>query len=168
MKKRTLVIISIIGILIIGVPITAVVWYHQFLQKYVLMLPDTPGVFESIKLGDEYSSQGRFKEAEDAFQKAIELDPNSALSYHELGMCYVKQERYDEATEMFNKVLKINPRHRGTQLMLSSIEVMKEANVSIERSKLLLKESGITKEDLIEGAIKSGMTREEAEELFLE
>lgn len=204
MKKRTLVILSILGVLIIGVLIIATISY-RFVQKYGLMPPDTPEVFEIIKLGDEYSSQGKFKEAEDAYKKAIELDPDYELSYDLLGECYRKQGRYDEAIEIFNKVLKINPRYEPAQFKLETIELMEDTNILIEHTDLLfkkikgpeklspkekerydyltklleerregksfeerLKESGTTKEDLIKEAMKDGMTREEAEEIFLE
>lgn len=203
MKKRTLIIISILGVLIISVLIIATISY-RFVQKYGLMPPDTPEVREWLELGSEYSSQEKFKEAEDAFKKAIELDPDYELSHYLLGMCYYEQKRYDEATEIFNKVLKINTRYKPAQFGLETIEVIKEANISIELSELFLKdvgpeelspeekerydyltkqleerregksfeerlkEDGIAVEDLIKEAMKDGMTREEAEELFLQ
>lgn len=55
---------------------------------------------------------GRFDDAEVAFRKSIELDPNLANAYGNLGVLLVRDMgRPDEAEEMLLKALEIDPSH---------------------------------------------------------
>jgi tetratricopeptide (TPR) repeat protein len=60
-------------------------------------------------LGNLYSSQNRYAEAEEEYKKAIELDPEYATPHNGLGNLYSDQNRYAEAEEEFKKAIEINP-----------------------------------------------------------
>lgn len=73
-------------------------------------------VKEYIQSGSDYLDQNKFKEAEEMFIKALELDPNNymiyiklGLTYFKLGLTYPRQTQFGNAEEMFKKALEINP-----------------------------------------------------------
>jgi tetratricopeptide (TPR) repeat protein len=50
-----------------------------------------------------------YEEAIDAYNQAIDLDPNVAGFYTMRGYCYSKIEKYKEALEDFNKAIELDP-----------------------------------------------------------
>jgi tetratricopeptide (TPR) repeat protein len=52
---------------------------------------------------------GKLNEAEDAFNKWVELDPTNPLSYNNLGAVLAKLERYDAAYAAYDKALEKQP-----------------------------------------------------------
>ena len=58
----------------------------------------------------EESSAGFFS-TEDAFKKAIELNPRNDSAYTELGRPYLEQGKYPQAEEAFKKAIEFNPRN---------------------------------------------------------
>jgi tetratricopeptide (TPR) repeat protein len=51
----------------------------------------------------------KLSEAEDAFQKWVDLDPTNPLSYNNLGAVLAKLQRYDEAYAAYDKALEKQP-----------------------------------------------------------
>ncbi|RMF28848.1 MAG: tetratricopeptide repeat protein, partial [Candidatus Nitrosothermus koennekii] len=51
-----------------------------------------------------------YKEALEAFDKAIAIDPNFADAWNNKGVALAKLKRYEEALEAFDKALEINPK----------------------------------------------------------
>ncbi len=60
-------------------------------------------------LGDVVMGQGRFTEAIEHFQKAIEIKPGYAAAYNNLGTAFLNQGRLDEAAEYYHRALEIYP-----------------------------------------------------------
>lgn len=58
-----------------------------------------------------YSAQEAkdFSKAEELYRKAIELDPDDAFAYNNLGNSLKNLKRYDEAEEFYRKAIEINP-----------------------------------------------------------
>src|SRR6185295_9609224 len=54
--------------------------------KLLVPLPPTAPILEAI--GKNYFMTGDFKKAQDAFEKAIAMDPNGSSYYHWLGRTY--------------------------------------------------------------------------------
>ncbi|MCH8295062.1 tetratricopeptide repeat protein, partial [Candidatus Poribacteria bacterium] len=52
----------------------------------------------------------RFDEAEDAFRKAIELDPKFALPWYNLGILLKDLERFEEAEDAYRKAIELDPK----------------------------------------------------------
>jgi len=65
-----------------------------------------------VELGRAYYSQGKFKEAEEMLQKAIELNPDDEMMYVELGRAYYSQGKFKDAEEMFEKAIDRDPDNR--------------------------------------------------------
>ena len=62
-----------------------------------------------IRLGNVFDKQDRSREAIEAYQKAIELDPANAQNWYELGNLYFRADAYDQAAEAFNKAIELEP-----------------------------------------------------------
>ncbi len=62
--------------------------------------------------GMDMMEQDDFENAILKFKKAIEIDPNFAFSWDNLGVSYRKSNQYEEAIEAYKKSLEINPEGR--------------------------------------------------------
>jgi tetratricopeptide (TPR) repeat protein len=63
-------------------------------------------------LGATLSQQGRYEEALKAFDKAVQLKPEDATLWKQLGDALLQLQRYDHALLSFQHVLKLDPRHQ--------------------------------------------------------
>ena len=61
------------------------------------------------KNGLSFFKQKRFQEAEEAFQKAIQIAPNYAEAHNYLGMVYANTEKCEKAIEEYKKAVRIKP-----------------------------------------------------------
>ena len=59
--------------------------------------------------GMEFMEEGDYTNAIPKFKKAIEIDPNFAFSWDNLGVCYKKTNQYEQAITAYKKSLDINP-----------------------------------------------------------
>lgn len=59
--------------------------------------------------GMEFMEEGDYSNAIPKFKKAIEIDPNFAFSWDNLGVCYKKTNQYEQAITAYKKSLDINP-----------------------------------------------------------
>ena len=62
-----------------------------------------------IALGNLLVAQKRFEDAEQAYNKAIELNPDDAAAYYNLGILLVDQKRFEDAEKAYNKAIELNP-----------------------------------------------------------
>ncbi len=62
--------------------------------------------------GMDFMEQENYENAILKFTKAIEIDPNFAFSWDNLGVCFRKSNQYEEAIEAYKKSLEINPEGR--------------------------------------------------------
>ncbi|MBL8115647.1 MAG: tetratricopeptide repeat protein [Acidobacteria bacterium] len=60
-------------------------------------------------LGTIAYERGRLKQAIDAFQKAVRLDPEDEESLYQLGLCYLDRGWTQKAAERFQAALELNP-----------------------------------------------------------
>ena len=77
------------------------------LERALNLQPDLSEVHNS--LGAMYENLGDLERAEVAYQKAIALNPNSALSLMWLGNLLINESRLEEASEAFSEALKLDP-----------------------------------------------------------
>ena len=61
-----------------------------------------------IKLGNLYFSQERYEEAEEAYVKAVKINPD-AVNYYSLGQAHLATDRLADAENIFNKVRNLAP-----------------------------------------------------------
>lgn len=67
---------------------------------------------EALKLyyeGIDESKKENHQKAAKKYEKAVEIDPEFAFAWDNLGLCYRKLEKYDEAIEAYKKSLAIDP-----------------------------------------------------------
>ncbi len=62
-----------------------------------------------VTLGILLQNQQRIEEAEEAYRKAIDLNPNDATAYSNLGNLLQNQQRIEEAEEAYRKAIDLNP-----------------------------------------------------------
>jgi superkiller protein 3 len=60
-------------------------------------------------LGTALSLSGKLQEAEPAFRRALELEPNSP-TYDKLGLLLYSQGEYSEAVDMFEQAIALRPK----------------------------------------------------------
>lgn len=77
---------------------------HSTSQNVLAQLAYDDGM-ELMESGDNDTAILKFK-------KAIEIDPNFAFSWDNLGVCYRKSNQYEEAINAYKKSLEINPEGR--------------------------------------------------------
>ena len=73
------------------------------------LAPNDPAPYNN--LGTIHRARDEFAEAEAAYRKALELDPDFADSWHNLAVVMLATDRFDEAVECGLKAVALNPRH---------------------------------------------------------
>ena len=68
-----------------------------------------PTVDDYIRLSLDHYRAGEFRECIAMCEKALEIDPVSALAYNNIGAAHVKLEEYDRAIAACQKALAIDP-----------------------------------------------------------
>ncbi|EKE14494.1 MAG: hypothetical protein ACD_12C00475G0001 [uncultured bacterium] len=80
------------------------------IQTYMDLLKINPSFVDIYNnLGILYKEQGKIKEAEDYFKKAISKDKNNVQAYNNLGALYQDKGKSEEAIKNYKKSLSINP-----------------------------------------------------------
>ena len=63
--------------------------------------------------GWKHFDRGNFKEARQAYNIAVQKNPDNPHCYHLRGQCYLMQGLYEEAMAEFSTAIKVNPRCAG-------------------------------------------------------
>jgi tetratricopeptide (TPR) repeat protein len=69
-----------------------------------------------VALGNAYQALKRDVSALEAYQKATELDQNSAVAFDSLGDVYFKQREYVKAKDAFEKAVALDPEGKSLNL----------------------------------------------------
>jgi tetratricopeptide (TPR) repeat protein len=114
MRKRTFVLGSWVGIVVIG-GLGFLTWrqthvWHdpEKLWNHVLATSGE-SVFARNNLGNALTAQGRFAQAVEQFQKALRIDPNDADANYNLGNALAQQGSFEEAAEQLQHALQLAP-----------------------------------------------------------
>ena len=76
--------------------------------------------------GNKLKRQGKLEEAIISYKRAIEINPNSAWSYHNLGETLAKIDRLDEAITSYKRAIEINPNSAWSYYELGEVLAAKE------------------------------------------
>jgi tetratricopeptide (TPR) repeat protein len=76
-------------------------------QTAIKLAPTQPGLHE--ELGSEYRSLGKIQEAEDAYLRELEIDPNNVLAKYKLGVLTVEKGDAARGKELIEAALKEKP-----------------------------------------------------------
>ncbi len=81
------------------------------LQQAILIAPeDSPLLFDTFKtMGNIFVRRGDFDSAEDSYNKAHRLNPNSDILFVNTGTLAIQRAAWDEAADKFRHALQINP-----------------------------------------------------------
>jgi Tfp pilus assembly protein PilF len=77
---------------------------------------------ELFQRGNQLCGQDKWKEAEAAFRKSIEMSDCLPQPWGNLGICLVMQYRFDEAEQAYRHALQIDPRYRLAKENLKSLD----------------------------------------------
>jgi|GEM_PF-1137865 len=80
------------------------------IQSYEAAELNRSYAYEWFKKGFENYSEGRYEEAIDCYNKAIEIDPQYAEAFRDKGAALGELGLYEEAIEAFNGALEIDPK----------------------------------------------------------
>ncbi|GFT82339.1 protein O-mannosyl-transferase TMTC3 [Nephila pilipes] len=86
-----------------------------------------------INRGDILIRLNRTREAQDVYEKALQLDDANADIHYNLGVVFLEQRQTSRAMHSFDKALKINPRHE--QALLNSAILIQEEGGPQKRKK---------------------------------
>jgi tetratricopeptide (TPR) repeat protein len=93
---------------------------------------------DHVEQGIAYRDEGEFEKAIVAFERAIELDPDEAHAYRNLGTVYGDQDRWEESAAAYERAIQIDPEFGQAygDLMLSYIHLEKipEARAAGEKA----------------------------------
>jgi tetratricopeptide (TPR) repeat protein len=71
-------------------------------------LSSNPVAFKHYKEGESYAEKDKTEKAIESFKKAVELDPEFAFAWDNLGLCYRKLNKYDDAIRCYKKSLEVD------------------------------------------------------------
>lgn len=84
--------------------------FHHLQQAVMVAPEDGPILFEVFKtLGNVFVRKGDFESAEDNYNKAHRLNPESDVLHVNLGTLSIQRKDWDEAAERFRLALALNP-----------------------------------------------------------
>ena len=72
-------------------------------------------------LGDAYTQTKDFAKAEDAYRKAVDMDPSEVTHYRGLGQTLMSEEKYPEALEIYKKLIDLMPDDADNYLRAAQI-----------------------------------------------
>ncbi len=80
---------------------------------------DDAKAWNNVGTGEEKA--GRYREAEQAYRKALAIDPRLPEAWHNLGLVLRRSGRDDEAAKAFERAVELNPRATGATIMLAEL-----------------------------------------------
>lgn len=81
---------------------------------------------KTIDRGMIYLGTRQYKQAADAFKKALKTDPNCVDAHYGLGKIYFETGAFDEANSAAEEALRLNPQHIHSQDLLQMIQYVTE------------------------------------------
>jgi tetratricopeptide (TPR) repeat protein len=100
---------------------------EEAIKELEAVAKEMPKAEVFISIGNGYEKLKRDVSAIEAYQKAIDADPNSALAFYKLADVYLGQREYTKAKEAYEKALALDPEGKKlnkteTQKKLKEIE----------------------------------------------
>ncbi|MCX5796136.1 MAG: tetratricopeptide repeat protein [Elusimicrobia bacterium] len=91
---------------------------RKLFERAVRRAPPGLLYFALRRLGWHCREHGQFQAAEDAFRRAMRLEPRQSSPYRELGMISLLRGRSLDATAWFEKAVAVDPRNSGLLVLL--------------------------------------------------
>lgn len=80
-----------------------------FFNANIFNVKQSSAALNYLTLGVSYKKIGRIKEAMDCYIKAIQIDPNQAEGYYNIGNIYAINKKYDVAKKFYLKAIEVDP-----------------------------------------------------------
>lgn len=104
----------------------------QYFSKVIELENKLPDPF--CNLGMAYYAVEKFAEAEEAYKKALAIDPSHVMTRKNLAVLYVRQtEHIGEGLKLLVELLKENPKDLEIVLMVSSYYLLMGMNEAVEK-----------------------------------
>ncbi|RJQ23919.1 tetratricopeptide repeat protein [Candidatus Parcubacteria bacterium] len=78
---------------------------------------------ELLQKGNSYYASNDFSNALSAWEKALELQPDSPVLYRKMGEIFLKQAKYSKALEAYNQLLRLQPEAWDIWLQVAKIHL---------------------------------------------
>jgi tetratricopeptide (TPR) repeat protein len=91
-------------------------------EAAIQLAPREPRLHE--ELGTEYRSIGKMQEAEDAFRKELEIDPDNVVAQYKLGVLLTEKGNAAQGKQMIQEALKVRPGLRHADYNLGRAEML--------------------------------------------
>ncbi len=105
---------------------------EEAIKELEAVAKEMPKAEVFISIGNGYEKLKRDVSAIEAYQKAIDADPNSALAYYKLADVYQSQREYTKAKGAYEKALALDP--EGKAVNKTDLQKkLKEANDKINK-----------------------------------
>ena len=119
-------------------PLTVVALRKEAINVAVQLTKDFPKNSDSILLlGKVYKNQGNSTMAVKYLKECLELIPNHAEAYNDMGWIAFEKAEYQKAIDLWHRVLEINPRQPGVYRSLAGALIClgktKEAITALEK-----------------------------------
>ena len=75
-----------------------------------------------LKKGNEYARLNKWKEAEEAYRKAVSLRSDYPQAHYNLGNAYLAQQRTADAIREYQETLRLRPDFPGVHMNLGAVE----------------------------------------------
>jgi Tfp pilus assembly protein PilF len=83
-----------------------------------------------VEFGIKVAQNGLWKEATYRWEKAVEIDPNYAAAWNNLGIGYEHEGRFDDARKAYEKAVALDPKNA---LIRQNYDLFKEINDRAKR-----------------------------------
>ena len=93
----------------------------QAVQDLEASAQANPSLDAYFSLGNAYARQGKAAQAIDAYEKALEINPNHAATLSNLGVAYYQQGQFAQAKSMFEKALSVKENDAATHYLLGAV-----------------------------------------------
>ena len=105
---------------------------------------------DQFRLGNEYYETGQLDQAVEAYQKAIEMDPEYQGAYANLGVTYYQQQKFDLAASQYEKALELDPTDGEVAYNLGALYLQQALTVDASPDPNLLNKSVTQLEQALE------------------
>jgi len=132
--------------------------YEQAVKDFQAAVDTAASLDGYFGLGNALTRLGRLAEAQEAYQKALEINPNHTPTLSNLGVVHYQLGQLSQAQEVFSKVLQITPQDAETHYLLAATYIQRQ---NLEAAEQSLRRALEINPDLPEARFGMGILRRE-------
>lgn len=108
--------------------------YNQAVADFTASVEANPSLDGYFGLGNAYTRLGQLSDAQQAYEKALEINPNHTATLSNLGVAYYQLGRLNEAQESFQKALALSPGDAETHYLLGATYIQEGETAAAEEA----------------------------------